>query len=130
MTLVRCVYHDRVSFHDGNVEITDGFTLHKIGGHSAGIQAARIWTKRGWVVLASDAVHFYALIRKGLVFPTLYRADDVMEGYDTIMKLAEGSLDRIIPGHDPLVMSMYPAVSPSLDGIAVRLDEAPRHASK
>jgi hypothetical protein len=39
----------------------------------------------------------------------------------------------IVPGHDPLVMKLYPAPSPELEGVAVRLDvppsgEAPRRA--
>lgn len=122
---VRCIYHDKVSFHSGTTELCDGLTLHEIGGHSAGIQAVRVWTKRGWVVLASDAVHFYALIRKGLLFPTLHRADMLLAGYDTIWRLAGNDIDRIIPGHDPLVMEIYPAPSPELQGAVVRLDVAP-----
>jgi hypothetical protein len=31
-----------------------------------------------------------------------------------------------VPGHDPLVMSRYPAASGDLEGIAVRLDVMPR----
>jgi hypothetical protein len=30
-----------------------------------------------------------------------------------------------VPGHDPLVMRRYKAVSPALEGICVRLDAAP-----
>jgi hypothetical protein len=29
---------------------------------------------------------------------------------------------RIIPGHDPQVMNLFPAPAPELEGIAVRLD--------
>ena len=125
VALVRLLHAERVTFHDPVEEIVPGLTVHRIGGHSAGIQAVRVWTKRGWVVLASDAVHFFALIRHGLVFPTLYRADEVLEGYQTILKLAEGDLDRIVPGHDPMVMQMYRSPSPELEGIVVRLDEPP-----
>ena len=32
---------------------------------------------------------------------------------------------HIVPGHDPLVMKLYPAPSPELEGIAVRLDVPP-----
>jgi hypothetical protein len=35
------------------------------------------------------------------------------------------SPQHIVPGHDPLVMKRYPAVSAELEGIAVRLDVAP-----
>jgi hypothetical protein len=31
-----------------------------------------------------------------------------------------------VPGHDPLVFERYPAAKPGLEGIAVRLDAAPK----
>jgi hypothetical protein len=34
-----------------------------------------------------------------------------------------------VPGHDPLVMKLYPAPSPELEGIAVRLDVPPSGAA-
>jgi len=49
----------------------------------------------------------------------------MLRGYRTLHELAE-SPDHIIPGHDPLVLRYYPAVSPALEGIAVRLDVEPR----
>lgn len=36
------------------------------------------------------------------------------------------SIDHVIPGHDPAVLDYYPAPDPSLEGIAVRLDVAPK----
>jgi len=50
---------------------------------------------------------------------------DAVEGYDWLRRFAD-SPRHVIPGHDPLVMARYPAVSPLLDGIAVRLDVMPR----
>jgi hypothetical protein len=48
----------------------------------------------------------------------------MLEGYNTLYRLA-GSPNHIVPGHDPLVMKYYPAVSRDLEGIAVRLDMEP-----
>jgi hypothetical protein len=48
----------------------------------------------------------------------------MLAGFDTLRRLAT-SLQHIIPGHDPLVLQRYPAVSPELAGIAVRLDADP-----
>src|SRR3546814_14350164 len=59
VTLVRNVYEDRVVFHDGNAELAPGVSLLKIGGHTKGLQSVRVNTQRGWVVLASDASHYY-----------------------------------------------------------------------
>ena len=90
-----------------------------------GLQAVRVHTQRGWIVLASDASHYYEHFEKGRCFPTVYNVGDTLEGYNKLRRLAE-SPQHIIPGHDPLVMSRYPAVSSDLDGIAVRLDVMPR----
>jgi hypothetical protein len=55
----------------------------------------------------------------------MFNLGDALEGYDTLRRLAE-SPRHIVPGHDPLVMARYPAVSKALEGIAVRLDVSPR----
>jgi hypothetical protein len=49
----------------------------------------------------------------------------VLEGYATIKKLAP-TMRHIIPGHDPLVLTRYPAARPGLEGWAVRLDAEPK----
>jgi glyoxylase-like metal-dependent hydrolase (beta-lactamase superfamily II) len=122
---VRMVYAGRVSFHDGDDEIAPGITIHRIGGHTAGLQSVRVHTQRGWVVLASDASHYYEHFEQGRVFPTTFNIGEVLEGYNRLFALAE-SPQHIVPGHDPLVMQRYPAVSGDLEGIAVRLDVMPR----
>jgi hypothetical protein len=33
--------------------------VHHVGGYTAGLQWVRVRTARGWVVLASDASHYY-----------------------------------------------------------------------
>ncbi|MGZ9067266.1 MAG: N-acyl homoserine lactonase family protein [Burkholderiales bacterium] len=123
--VVRMVYEDRVEFHDGDDEIAPGVTLHRIGGHTAGLQSVRVHTQRGWVVLASDAAHYYEHFEKGRCFPTTFNVGETLEGYRKLHRLAE-SPQHIVPGHDPLVMSRYPAVSGELEGIAVRLDVMPK----
>ena len=123
--MVRRLYEGQVVFHDGDDELAPGVTIHHVGGHTPGLQAVRVHTKRGWVVLASDTSHYYEHFEKGRVFPTTFNIGDVLEGYNKLHRLAE-SPQHIVPGHDPLVMSRYPAVSGDLEGIAVRLDVMPR----
>ena len=85
----------------------------------------RVKTKRGDVVIASDVTHLYAHIETDRVFPITYNVGDVLEGYATIKKLAP-TMRHIIPGHDPLVLTRYPAARPGLEGWAVRLDAEPK----
>jgi glyoxylase-like metal-dependent hydrolase (beta-lactamase superfamily II) len=118
--MVRRVYEERVRFHDGDGEVAPGVTVHLIGGHTMGMQAVRVKTRGGWLVLASDASHFYANMEQTRPFPIVWSVAEMVEGYRKLRALAE-SPKHIIPGHDPLVMERYPAVS-GAEGIAVRLD--------
>ena len=119
--MVRRVYENRVQFHDGDAEIAPGVSVHLIGGHTMGLQAVRVATRRGAVVLASDASHFYANMEQTRPFPIVWSVADMVDGYRKLRSLAD-SAEHIIPGHDPLVLERYPAPSSSLQGIAVRLD--------
>ena len=120
--MVRRAYAGRVRFHDGDAEIAPGISLHLIGGHTMGLQVVRVATRRGWVVIASDASHFYANMEQVRPFPIVYSVADMVEGYDRLRALAD-SPAHIIPGHDPLVLVRYPAPSDSaLQGIVARLD--------
>lgn len=122
--LVRLTFAQRVIFHSGDAELAHGVSLHRVGGHTMGMQCVRVRTQRGWVVLASDACHYYEHFEKRRPFPVLFNESDVLAGYDFVAKLAD-SPDHVVPGHDPLVLVRYPQVSASLAGIAVRLDLAP-----
>lgn len=124
LTMVRHVFTDKAVFHDGDDELAPGLTLHRVGGHSAGLQIVRVWTKRGWVVVASDASHLYANFQQRRPFPVVYNIAEMLEGYNTLYRLAD-SPDHIVPGHDPLVMKTYPAASRELEGTVVRLDMEP-----
>jgi glyoxylase-like metal-dependent hydrolase (beta-lactamase superfamily II) len=119
--MVRRVYENRVQFHDGDAEIAPGVSVHLIGGHTMGLQAVCVATRRGAVVLASDASHFYANMEQTRPFPIVWSVADMVDGYRKLRSLAD-SAEHIIPGHDPLVLERYPAPSSSLQGIAVRLD--------
>lgn len=124
VAMVRKVFDGRVAFHDGADEIAPGLTVHKIGGHSKGLQCVRVNTGRGPVVLASDTSHLYAHFEQGRVFPLTYNVGDVLEGYATLKKLAPTPA-HIVPGHDPLVLERYPPARPGLEGWVARLDLEP-----
>jgi glyoxylase-like metal-dependent hydrolase (beta-lactamase superfamily II) len=122
--MVHRVFAGRVQFHDGADEIAPGITVHKIGGHTKGLQCVRVATARGHVVLASDATHFYQHIETRRVFRVLYNLADMVEGYNTLERLAS-SKAHVIPGHDPLVLARYPAASSRTAGWAARVDLDP-----
>ena len=127
VTFVRNVYGGRVVFHQGDAELVPGLSLHWVGGHTAGLQVVRVWTRRGWVVVASDASHLYGNMQHGVPFPIVHNVGEMLEGHRRVLALAD-SADHVIPGHDPLVMERYPAYSAHCDGWVVRLDADPVHA--
>jgi glyoxylase-like metal-dependent hydrolase (beta-lactamase superfamily II) len=121
---VRALYSDRVRLHRGDRELAPGLSLHRIGGHTKGLQVVRLWTARGWLVLASDASHYYANMEEGRPFPIVLDVGAMLDGHERLRELAQ-SPAHIIPGHDPAVMQRYPAAGAGLGGIAVRLDVDP-----
>jgi glyoxylase-like metal-dependent hydrolase (beta-lactamase superfamily II) len=121
--MVGKLFAGRVVFHDGVAELAPGITLHKVGGHTRGLQVVRVRTRRGSVVLASDAAHFYANWQQRRPFPIVDSVSAYLDAFDLIERLAS-SPAHIIPGHDPLVLARYPRASAGIPDI-VRLDLDP-----
>lgn len=124
--LIGHVFDGRVRFHDGTGQVAEGVSLHRIGGHTDGLQVVRVHTKRGWVVLASDAAHYYRNKMDAAPFPAIFNVGDMLEGWRLIDELAE-SPQHIIPGHDPEVRRLYPALDLSEVDISL-LHEIPHAA--
>jgi glyoxylase-like metal-dependent hydrolase (beta-lactamase superfamily II) len=121
VAMVRTLYAGRLKFHNGQGEVAPGVTVHLVGGHTGGLQIVRVNTARGFVVLASDAVHYWMNIEEQNPFPP---ADvlGALEAFRTVDELAP-SRDHIIPGHDPRVLARFPPLRGNLD--IVRVDLAP-----
>ena len=96
------LYQGKLVFYDGEGEVRDGVTVHCIGGHSRGLQCVRVRTKSGWLVLASDAAHYYENAIYAKPFPIVVDMQAMLDGFETLKALAS-TPDLIIPGHDPLV---------------------------
>ena len=122
--MVRLNYKGRVEMHEGEVEVAPGIILTPTPGHSDGLQMARVHTKRGWVVLASDATHYYEHIMTNRLFSTAFHLGDMLDSYRVVERHAP-TPRHIIPGHDPHVMREYEPPKPELAGIVIRLDVAP-----
>lgn len=122
--MVRRLFEGRMRFHDGASELAPGVSVHHVGGHTDGLQVVRVRTRRGWVVLASDASHLYANLEQARPYPIVYNVGDMLEGFERVKRLAD-SPKHIIPGHDPLVMTRYPAPNDAMKDWIVRLDTMP-----
>jgi glyoxylase-like metal-dependent hydrolase (beta-lactamase superfamily II) len=110
VAMVRALFADRVQFHDGEGEVAPGVTVHRVGGHSDGLQVVRVETGTGPLVIASDALHFYANERTGNPFPILFDLGALTQGWRIARQLAGGDMARVVPGHDPEVRARFPRV--------------------
>jgi glyoxylase-like metal-dependent hydrolase (beta-lactamase superfamily II) len=118
--LVRRLYADHVVFHDGDDEFAPGIALRVCPGHTAGLQVVCCETARGTVVLASDAAHLYANVTRKVPFPIFVDEAEYRRAQQRALELAGGSLDHLIPGHDPLVLKCFPC-----ENDIARVDLAP-----
>lgn len=111
--LVRLNYDGRLRFVDGEQEILPGIGVHKVGGHTAGMQIVTVQTKEGRAVVASDASHYYHNIENNVPFMVIHDIPSMYRAFERIRALAERP-ELIVPGHDPLV---HERLQPVAEGI-------------
>jgi len=115
--LVTLNYADRVRIIDGDREVLPGIRVHKVGGHTAGLQIVSVQTARGTLVLTSDASHFYRNVETGQPVQIITSLPEMLEAFDTIHALA-GAEKLIVAGHDPQVAERFKEVEPGIIKLA------------
>lgn len=105
---VRLLYGGRLVFHDGTGTVAPGISVHRVGGHTGGLQVVRVATARGPLVLASDAFHFTENRRQRNPFPIVWHVGEMLDGYLRCEELAGGDESLLVPGHDPEVLRRWP----------------------
>ncbi|HYB43163.1 MAG TPA: N-acyl homoserine lactonase family protein [Candidatus Methylomirabilis sp.] len=111
--LVRLNYEQRLVFVDGEREIVPGVSVHKVGGHTAGMQIVAVDHAKGRAVVASDASHYYRNFEERIPFNTLHDLPGMYGAFDRIRQLASAE-NLVLPGHDPQVLQRLTSVA---DGI-------------
>ena len=111
--MVELVHERRAKVHDGDAAIADGVTGHLVGGHARGLMGLIVRATRGSVVLASDVAHFYEQLTSDALFNIVIDPEAMVAGYHWALAHG-GSLDRILPAHDPLIRRAYPEVAPHI----------------
>ena len=109
--LDRLVAAGRVVFLDGDAEIAPGVTCHLARDtHTFGSQWVEVKTPDGPYVVAGDCVYWYDNIEQ--MWPPAYiqgNAWNLIDTYQRLRGLLEGRVERIIPGHDPVVFERHDA---------------------
>ena len=108
----------RLHLVDGDrQEILPGVTVYTGGRHTFASQYARVNTRAGFMIIASDNVYLYENMDKHVPIAQTLDPQANLAAQDRMKQLVTDP-SRIIPGHDPAVFTRFPRVE---DGI-VRLD--------
>ena len=99
------ISQDRATLIEGDVEVLPGITAHLAkDSHTFGTQWFEVQTRNGLFAIAGDAVYWYSNIEK--MWPPGYNQGNPFNQlftYERIRKTLSRELERLIPGHDPLV---------------------------
>jgi len=123
--LVELLHAGRLVLHDREHGFADGVSVHWVGGHCAGQEIVRVRTARGWVVLASDALHYYEEYERGVPFAVVFNSSDMLAAHDVIRDLADSD-EHIVPAHDPRIADLYPTVEKVSPDHVFCLDAVPK----
>ena len=108
----------RVALVNGDAqEILPGITCYTGGKHTYASQFVGVPTRGGTVVLASDNMYLYENLEKHVPIAATLEAASNLRAQDRMKELA-GDAKRIVPGHDPAVMTRYRETLPGV----VRVD--------
>jgi glyoxylase-like metal-dependent hydrolase (beta-lactamase superfamily II) len=115
--LVTLNYQGRIRIIDGAHEVLPGIRVHKVGGHTAGLQIVSVETARGPVILTSDASHFYHNIENRQPVQIITSLPEMLDAFETIDELA-GKERLVVAGHDPAVATRFKEEKPGVVKIA------------
>jgi glyoxylase-like metal-dependent hydrolase (beta-lactamase superfamily II) len=115
--LVTLNYGNRIRIVDGDQDVLPGIRVHRVGGHTAGLQIVTVQTARGTVVLTSDASHFYRNVETRQPVQIITNLPEMLEAFETIHALA-GAEKLIVAGHDPEVAGRFTTLEPGIIKIA------------
>ncbi|RPH77935.1 MAG: N-acyl homoserine lactonase family protein [Candidatus Rokuibacteriota bacterium] len=115
--LVTLNYANRVRIIEGEREVLPGLRVHRVGGHTAGLQIVTVSTAEGPVVLTSDASHFYHNVETRQPVQIITNLPEMVQAFETIHALA-GATKLIVAGHDPQVAERFKQIEPGIVKIA------------
>ena len=101
---------NRVTLFSGQLTLAPGVELVEVGGHTPGQLIAAVTTPgASTVVLASDALHFYAEAEQDRPFAVVADLPGLYRAYDLLNDWARQPDTHLVAGHDPLVRQRFAA---------------------
>lgn len=102
-------------------QLLPGIELVEVGGHTPGQLIVVVHGETGIAVLASDAIHSYEEFERDRPFGIVADVPDMYRAFDRIAEIATAPGTRIVPGHDPAVMTRFQPHDAALAGTVVRI---------
>ena len=99
----------RVTLFRNQLKLAPGVELIEVGGHTPGQLIVAVTTEASTVVLASDALHFYAEAERDRPFAIVADLPAMYQAYDLLNDLAGQQATYLVAGHDPLVRERFAA---------------------
>jgi len=111
MAAVKLNVQGKVGLVNGDAqEILPGITCYTGGKHTYASQFVAVNTGGGTVVLASDNMYLWENLEKHAAIAQTLDAASNLRAQERMRELA-GDAKRIVPGHDPAVMTRYRKVA-------------------
>lgn len=99
----------RLTLTGASHQVAPGVELILLGGHTPGQAVVVVTTAAGRVVLASDALHYYAELEQDRPFAVVASVIDMYAGFDRLAELASEPGTVLVAGHDPEVRTRFAA---------------------
>ena len=121
--LASVVASGRARLIRGREWIAPGVEMIEVGGHTPGQAMVRVRTAAGWVLLASDAVHYYEELDLDRPFSSVADVAGMYTAFDSIRAMvAAGEADVVVSGHDPRTFAHLAGVARvSEDGLVATI---------
>ena len=101
---------NRVTLFNSQLTLAPGVELVEVGGHTPGQLIVAVTTAAAsTVVLASDALHFYAEAERDRPFAIVAELPAMYRAYDLLNDWAGQQATYLVAGHDPLVRQRFAA---------------------
>jgi len=114
LAAVKLNLQGRVGLVNGDAqEILPGITCYTGGKHTYASQFVAVNTAAGMVVLASDNMYLYENMEKHVPIAATLDAASNLRAQDRMKQMA-ASVQLVIPGHDPAVMTKFPSSAPGV----------------
>ena len=100
--LAEVVASGRAHLTSGRTWVAPGVEMVEVGGHTPGMSMVRVRTAAGWVLLTSDAVHYYEECERAMPFTSVADIVGMYDAFDTIHAMVDaGEVQHVVAGHDP-----------------------------